>query len=287
MNNQTALSKILSFFLVKIIIGIAVIGVSVFIIESLRKLLLDPTSLTDNTKSIITAIADSLAALFSYIFLFKFYEKRKIQELSLSAFGKSSVIGFITGLALQSVFVLVIYLLGKYSIEQINPASFLLPALAASLTAGFVAEILIVGVFFRLTEEKLGTIITLLICFIFFIVMHVNVKGATPISVLSTAIQAGILLPAIYIFSRNLWLPIFLHFAWDFAEPGIFGGVNPGISIDKSLFTSKISGATFLSGGEMGPQNSIQSLLFCSIVAFIFLRLAKQKKHFIKPFWKK
>jgi membrane protease YdiL (CAAX protease family) len=286
MNNQTALSKILSFFLVKIIIGIAVVGGSVFMIELLRKFFLDQTSLTDNTKNIIVAIPDSLAALFSYIFLFRTYEKRKIKELSLSIFGKNAVIGFITGLALQSAFVLVIYFFGKYSIEKINPGSFLLPAFAAALTAGFVAEILIVGIFFRITEEKLGTLITLLICFIFFIVMHINVKGATVISVLSTAVQAGVLLPAVYIFSRNLWLPIFLHFAWDFSEPGIFGGVNPGISIDKSLFTSKISGASFLTGGQMGPQNSIQSLLLCSIVALIFLSLAKQKNNFIKPFWK-
>jgi len=82
-------------------------------------------------------------------------------------------------------------------------------------------------------------------------------------------------------------MPIFLHFAWDFAEPGIFGGINPSISIDKSLFTSKISGASILTGGQMGPQNSIQSLLFCLIAAIIFLWLAKQKNHFIKPFWKR
>ena len=278
MNNQTALSKILSFFLVKIIIGIAVIGGSVFLVEWLGRLLLDKTQVTDDYKNIIIAILDALAALFSYIILFRVYEKRKIKELSLSTFSKNSVIGFITGFALQSVFILVIYFFGKYSIEKINPVSFLLPAFAAAFTAGFVAEILIVGVFFRLAEEKLGTLLTLLICFIFFIVMHINVRGATIISVLSTAIQAGVLLPAVYIFSRNLWMPIFLHFVWDFAEPGIFGGINPGISIDKSLFTSNISGSPLLSGGEMGPQNSIQSLVLCSIVALIFLSLAKQNQ---------
>ncbi|MEP6467134.1 MAG: CPBP family intramembrane glutamic endopeptidase [Parafilimonas sp.] len=287
MTNQTALSKILSFFLVKIIIGIAVVGGSVFIIELFRQFLLDQASLTDNKKNVIVAILDALAAISSYIFLFRVYEKRKIKELSLSTFSRNATIGFTTGIGLQSIFILVIYLFGNYFIKQINPVSFLLPAFAAAFTAGFVAEILIVGVFFRVTEERLGTLITLLICFVFFIVMHINVKGATTISVLSTAIQAGVLLPAVYIFSRSLWVPIFLHFAWDFSEPGIFGGINPGLSIDKSLFTSNISGSPLLSGGKMGPQNSIQSLVLCLIAAIIFLWLAKQKNHLIKPSWKK
>ena len=287
MNNKTALSKILSFFLVKIIIGIAIIGGSVFIVEWLRQLLLDSISLTNNAKNIITAIADALAALFSYVFLFRIYERRKIKELSVSTFSKNSTIGFITGLSLQSLFILVIYFSGSYSITHINPVSFLLPSFSTALSAGFVAEILIIGVVFRPTEEKLGTVVTLFFFVILFALMHVNVKDSTALSILSTAINAGILLPAAYVFSRSLWMPIFLHFAWDFAEPGIFGGINPSISIDKSLFTSKISGASILTGGQMGPQNSIQSLLFCLIAAIIFLWLAKQKNHFIKPFWKR
>ena len=45
-------------------------------------------------------------------------------------------------------------------------------------------------------------------------------------------------LPGIFL-AAVLWLPIFLHFAWDFAEPGVFGAINPGITIDQSLLTSK------------------------------------------------
>jgi uncharacterized protein len=287
MSKQTTISKILSFFLVKMVIGIAAVVGSVFLVEGPGRLLLDQTQLTDDLKNIIIAIADAIAALATYIFLFRFYEDRKIKELSLASLSKNAITGFATGFILQSLFILIIYIFGKYSIEHRNPLSFLIPSFAAAVTAGFVAEILIVGIFFRLIEERLGTLITLLISLILFVVMHVNAKDATVLSVLSTVIQAGVLLPAVYIFSRNLWVPIFLHFAWDFAEPGIFGGINPSISIDESLFTSKISGASFLTGGQMGPQNSIQSLILCSIAAFLFLWLAKRKDNFIKPFWKK
>jgi len=117
--------------------------------------------------------------------------------------------------------------------------------------------------------------------------MHVNAKGASILSVSSTVIEAGLLLSAGYVFSRSLWLPIFLHFAWDFAEPGVFGAINPGITIDQSLLTSKIEGPLILTGGQLGPQNSIQSLLFCAIASLLFLWMAKRKNNFIKPFWKR
>src|SRR6266542_1742372 len=236
MNNQITLKNIIHFPLTKIIIGILVVGGSVAVLgEWISRALLDKTQLTNELKNVIVGIIGVSVALLSYILLFRFYEKRQIRELSLAAFGKNALTGFLAGLILQSLVILVIYLAHGYSIIRVNPVSFLVLAFTSALTAGFVAEILIRGIIFRLTEEKLGTVIALIISALIFGLLHAGNKEATFLSVLSTTIQAGILLSAVYVFSRSLWLPIFLHFAWDFAEPGIYGGVNPGISIEKIL----------------------------------------------------
>ena len=287
MRSQTALSKFLSFFLTKAIIGVSSIVGVVALVEWLGRSLLAKTQLPDNSVNIIVAIAESALALLTYTFLFRAYEKRKISELSKDAFWKNAVIGCATGFVLQSIFILIIYLTGNYSVIRINQVSSLLPSFAAALTAGFVGEIAIRGIFFRLTEEKLGTVLTLIICMLFFAIMHMNAKGASVLSVISTAVEAGLLLSAGYIFSRSLWLAIFLHFAWDFAEPGVFGAINPGITIDQSLLTSKIEGPSILTGGQLGPQNSIQALLLCTLASLVFLWMAKKKNNFIKPFWKR
>jgi len=287
MNKQTTLSKILSFFLTKIIVGIAVVAGAVALTEWAGRLLLEMTQLNDDAKNVIIAISDAAIALLSYIFLFRVYEKRQIKELSSSTFSKNAMIGFAAGLILQSIFILVIYIAGDYFIININSLSFLLPAFSTAFTAGFVAEILIRGIFFRLIEETLGTEIALLILILLFGLLHLNATGATTLSVFTTAIQAGLLLSAAYVFTRSLWITIFLHFAWDFAEPGIFGAINPGNTISQSLLTSKITGSAYLTGGQMGPQNSIQALIFCSITGLLFLWLAKRKKTFIKPYWRK
>jgi uncharacterized protein len=286
MTNQTTFQKILHFFLTKIILGFLVVAASVAITEFAGRYLLDKTSMSDEIKNVIVAIADSVAALTVYIILFKAYEKRQIDELSLSTFGSNAFTGFFTGLILQTLLIVVIYFLGGYAILQVNPFSDLLPGFATALTAGFVAEIILRGIIFRLTEEKLGTVIALFIMAILFALMHMNATGATILSVLSTAMQAGILISAAYVFTRSLWFVIFLHFAWDFAEPGIFGAINPGNTIEKSLFAAKIAGNELVTGGQLGPQNSIQALLLYIITALLFLLLAKRKNNFVQPYWK-
>ncbi len=279
METTTPLQKIWHFFLTRIIVGIAVIVGLVAMVEWLGRSVLDRTALTDSEKNLIVAVLEASLALLGYVFLLRVYEKRPITELSAPTFIKNALIGFTTGLALQSLFILIIYVAGTYSIIHVNQVSTLISPLAFALTAGFVAEIILIGVVFRLVEDQLGTIVALAIFVLLFAVLHINSKGATVLSVCTTAIQAGFMLPAAYIFNRSLWLPIFLHFGWDLAEPGIFGGINPSTSLEQSLFTSKIAGHTLLTGGQTGPQSSIQSLILCLLTGILFLSFAKRKNH--------
>ena len=283
---QTPLQKALHFFLTKMIIGIGVIVLLVAVIEWLGSSILDKTNLPDDKKALTVAVAEAFIAATGYIFLFRIYDKRPIHELSASAFFNNATVGFLTGVALQSLFILVIYLTGTFLIVNINPVSTLISPFAFALTAGFVAEIIMIGIVFRLLEQQTGTVIALFIFIILFAILHINVKGATLISISATAMQAGLLLPAAYVYSRTLWLPIFLHFGWDFAEPGIFGGINPSASLTQGLLTSKIAGNSLFTGGETGPQDSLSSLLLCLLSGLIFLSLAKQKNNLIKPQWK-
>ena len=268
------------------IVGIGVIVSLVGFIEWLHSSILDKTNLSNDGKAFIVAVAEAFIATTGYILLFRAYDKRRIHELSAEKLIPNSLIGFLAGSILQALFILVIYLAGTFLIVTVNPVSELIRPFAFALTAGFVAEIIIIGIVFRLLEEQAGTAISLLFFIVLFAVLHVNVKGATFISVVATAMQAGLMLPAAYVFSRNLWLPIFLHFGWDFAEPGIFGGINPSSSLTQGLLTSKIAGNSLLTGGETGPQDSLSSLLLCLLLGTIFLLLAKRRNNLVKPRWR-
>jgi uncharacterized protein len=280
------LQKAVHFFLIKMIVGIVVIVALVAFIEWLRAFFLDRTNLADDTKALIVAAAEACIATAGYIFLFRAYDKRRIHELSKEKLSANAITGFLTGILLQSLFILLIYVAGTFVVVHVNPVSTLVSPFAFALSAGFVAEILIVGVVFRLLEEQTGTAVALLIFVVLFAILHVNTKGATVVFVAATAMQAGFMLPAAYVYSRSLWLPIFLHLGWDFAEPGIFGAINPSTSISQGLLTSKISGSVLITGGQTGPQSSLPALLFCFLTGTLFLFLAKRKNNLVKINWR-
>lgn len=286
MRHKPTWKKIIYFPLTKIVAGFAVVAGSVALVQWICNALFTQVNMPTEKKDLLTGVAEIFAALITYILLFKNYERRKISELNLGAFTKNSLYGFFLGLLLQTSFVFVLYIMNHYSVSRVNPVSFLLPAFSTAIVAGFIAELLLRGIIFRLIEEKFGTVISLIVMALLFAIIHSGSKGATIFSVISTTIEAGILLSAVYVFTRSLWFSIFFHFAWDFTEPGIFGAINPGNSIEKSLFTSKITGPNFLTGGQMGPQNSIQAIALLMILCVLFLWMAKRKNNFIKPFWK-
>ncbi|MFI5155503.1 MAG: CPBP family intramembrane glutamic endopeptidase [Chitinophagales bacterium] len=274
-------------YLKKLAIGLVAVIAAVAFTELILGRLIGLSAMPETSRNIINTLADITMAMLAYIITFRTLEKRDIKELAISNFAHNAGFGFGIGLFLQGFPILILVLLGGYSVIQTNPVSSLLPSFATALMAGFVAELLIRGVFFRLTEEVFGTTIALIISVMLFAVIHSFGKNASFLSVSATSIVAGILLPATFIYSRSLWLPIFIHFARDWAEPGIFGGINPGNSITESWLTSQIKGSSILTGGQMGPQNSIQSLILCAILAFLFLWMGKKKKHFINPIWSK
>jgi membrane protease YdiL (CAAX protease family) len=279
------MKRIKDFPMTRILLGIAIVVGAVALGEWVRTPIFSKITRNPEVLDGLTAILVVGLALTSYIFFFRLYEKRQIRELKASDFGYMGGAGFLLGLVLQSVLIGILYLTGDYSILVRHPLSDLFPGLADALVAGFVAEILLRGILFRLAEEKLGTPWTLVLFVLLFGFLHSG-TGATFFSVLSVSMEAGLLASVTFVYSRSLWFPIFLHFAKDYAEPSIFGGINTGISLKKSLFTPGISGNPLLTGGPFGPSNSLVAAFLYLVVAVIFLVAAKKEGRFILPFWK-
>ena len=277
------IERFYNFPLTKIIIGlISVIGAI-----GLCGVIIHILPIEKTYQSIISGVVTALVALLSYTYLYKFYERRSISELSFNNFWRNAALGLFIGFGLQSLVVLVIYLVGDYRITQINSVINLLPSFIIALTSGVFEEIIMRGIIFRLTEEKLGTVIALIISALLFGLLHLPNQNATPYSAFAISMEAGILLAAIYVYTRSLWSAIFLHFAWNFAESGIYGGILSGNVVDKSLVTAQFTGSDWITGGSFGPENSVQALIFCTITGLIFLWLAHRENKFIAPYWKK
>jgi len=149
-----------------------------------------------------------------------------------------------------------------------------------------IEEILIRGLLFRIMEETLGTWIALAISAVIFGFLHLANPNATLWGAIAIAIEAGIMLAAAYVFTRRLWLPIGIHFAWNFSQGAIFGVAVSGNEV-QGLLQSTLSGPTLLSGGAFGAEASIIAVMICLLAGIALTTLAMKKGNFIQPFWAK
>jgi membrane protease YdiL (CAAX protease family) len=287
MDKKSIGQKIIHFPLTKIIIGVLVCGVVLSVGKLAMGKILNLTALDVSIKSLVTALVVAVFAIVSYTYLFKFYEKREVTEFSKKGLFKSLTFGIVLGVVLQSLTILVIYLKGGYSIISINPILFLVPPLTMAFTAAIFEEILMRGIIFRITEEKLGSYFALFISAILFGAMHLGNPNSSLIAAIGLAIQAGLLLASAYIYSRNLWFPIAVHFAWNFTQSALFGANVSGTTTAKTLITSKIEGAEWYTGGQFGPEGSVQATAFCLIATVVLLILSHKEGKIISPYWKK
>lgn len=86
---------------------------------------------------------------------------------------------------------------------------------------------------------------------------------------------SGLLLGINYIFTKNLWYAIFLHFTWNFYQGSILGYKVSGLEI-QSLLQQELTGNAFITGGDFGLEGSVivglLSILTVLIMAWIYKR---------------
>lgn len=285
METLTTKQKIFNSPVTKIILALLVFMTVVVIGQQIASKLLSLTTLDKSLRNLLKGLFVSSLAIISYIFFFKKYEKRAITEFSVKGLAGNFIIGTFTGFVLLSLTVLVMYLNGNYSIVAVNPVSSLLIPFSIMLTVAIIEEILVRGIIFRIIEQKLGSYISLLISSVIFGVLHVANPNASFLSGLCIT-SAGFLLGAAFIYNRNLWLPIALHLAWNFTQSGIFGAITSGNEKTSSLFEARIQGSELITGGQFGPEGSIQATLFCLLGATILLILSKRKNQIVDSSWK-
>ena len=285
MESITTKRQILNFPLTRIILGILVCFLTFILAQQFASKILDLTPLNKDYRNLVKGIIVSSLVISAYICFFKKFEKRDITEFSSKKIIKYIISGIFIGLTLQIITILVIFFIGNFEIVAINPISNIIIPLSIAFTIAIFEEILIRGIIFRIIEEKLGSYISLLISAIIFGTLHLANPNSTLISALCVGVEAGLLLGLAYIYTRNLWFPIAIHFAWNFMQSGIFGEITSGNEKTTSLLTTKIVGSKLITGGEFGPEGTIQAIIICLFASFILLQFSKDK--LIRPVWGK
>lgn len=285
MKTITTKQRILNAPITRILLGLLVCFIAFILAQQVTGKILDLTVADKNLRNLVKGIISSAAVIFAYSYFFRKYEKREITEFSNKGIAKYIIIGTLLGILLQSLTILVIILNGGFEIVAVNPFSYVIIPFTVAFSVAIFEEILIRGIIFRIVEEKLGSYISLLITAIIFGALHLANPNSTLMSGLCVGIEAGFLMGAAYIYARNLWFPIAIHFAWNFMQSGIFGAITSGNEKTSGLLTTKITGSQLITGGEFGPEGTIQAIIFCVLASIVLLQLSKDK--IIRPYWKK
>jgi hypothetical protein len=100
------------------------------------------------------------------------------------------------------------------------------------------------------------------------------------------ALTAGILLAGAYVVSRRLWLPIGLHFGWNFALGGIFGLAVSGNRVEGWL-QCRLEGPEWLTGGIFGLEASLVTIIMGLLVGGLFFAVASRRGQIVPPPWRR
>ncbi len=263
----------------RLVIGIVVVFGLYILVDNIGWQLFDE-DLANNWAKISTLCLASAAGVAGYIFLYRFYEKRRITELGFKGFGKQAVIGTALGVGVVAVVVMVLALTGSYTITALNRSENLLIALILSLCVGLFEEVLSRGVLFRLCEKMTGTIGAICISSVVFGAVHITNEGMNLTGCINIAVTAGVMFSAAYVITRSLWLPIFIHAAWNFTMGGIFGATVSGTDYPGWLI-SEIEGPQWLTGGTVGPEGSVVLTVLGIAVSIVMLRIAARRGQII------
>lgn len=236
------------------------------------------------------AVPLSTIAAVATLYAFKKYLSWYAEDSeSLSFRGKMRMMGIgwaVSGVNFLAIIVC-LFLCGYYCIVTVEfDVASQLSWLSLFLLVGVVEEVIFRGILFRLITDKWNIAVGLTTSSLLFGLAHLGNPGATLWAALAIALASGWLFGMAYAYHQTIWVPVGMHWAWNYLEGGVFGCSVSGTPLDyRPLITPKISGTDLLSGGAFGPEASIICVAIGIGISIVYtvLYIKKKKRLGAKP----
>ena len=227
----------------------------------------------------VVSVAVSAVMIVLYATFVRLFEKKPAKDIALSRFPAEAGKGLVVGAVFMAAVVLVMMVFGLYKITGVGTDKPLaiVSAFFLFLYVAVGEEILFRGVLFRWIDEKWGFAAALIVSSLLFGALHIGQPGATWWSSLAIAIEAGLLLGAAYKYSGTLWLPVGIHWAWNFVQGNVFGFQVSGGNAGDSLIHASVSGPDLLTGGPFGAEASIITVILGLALSLRYIAKAPKK----------
>lgn len=226
--------------------------------------------------SVLATLLIIITIFVCYIFSHSKKEFKIFLGLNLNANALQEVFyGFLLGGGLiMSIFLLLIISSSVSDINTDSTISFFLKEITSTFSYSLLEElffrsIMLGGIYFLFGQKWLALIISSIL----FGFVHAANPDATIISVTSNFL-GGIMYGLAFLGTRQVWLPIGLHFAWNFFQGPVLGLNVSGFN-SKGLLEVELEGSKLLTGGEYGLEASLIGIgfrLICITILIIWFK---------------
>ncbi|MEU6408111.1 CPBP family intramembrane glutamic endopeptidase [Microbispora sp. NPDC046933] len=227
--------------------------------------------------TLVLGVATAVLAVFVYARVVRWSERRAPVEVAAKGAVAAVGRGLVIGAGMFAAVIVNIAFVGGYRVDGLGSVTGAVGLLGFMAAAAVTEELLFRGILFRIVEDWTGTWIALALTGLLFGLSHLSNPHASLWGAIAIAIEAGGMLAAAYAATRTLWVPIGVHFGWNFAAAGIFGTEVSGNGTPEGLLHGVTSGPALLTGGEFGPEASPYAVVFGLLLTLVFMWLARRR----------
>ena len=243
--------------------------------------------LLENDFSAFIRFPLALLASGATLYAFKKYLGWYVEDgARLSAFGQIRKVGVGWLVSALYLFTILICLFATrhYSVAHLNfNLDHQLSWLSIFLLAAVIEEIITRGIVFRFITDKWNVVAGLVVSSIIFGFVHLFNPNTTALSCLRIAITGGWLCGIAYAYHRTLWVPIGIHWAWNYMQSNIFEHSVPGSALNSPPILILVSkGVKFPAGIEFDTEVSIISTAIGVAISAVYTILYFKKKARLK-----
>lgn len=231
--------------------------------------------------SLVLGLVTAVLAVFVYAWAVRWSERRTPAEASAKGAAAPLALGILIGVGWFGAVIANIAFMGGYRVDGKGTVMGAIGLFGFMAAAAVTEELMFRGVLFRIIEGRTGTWTALVVTSVLFGAWHLLNPDVTLWGALAIAVEAGGTLAAAYAATRTLWVPIGLHFGWNFAEAGIFGTEVSGNGKNEGLLHGVTSGSDVLTGGRFGPEASPYSIVFGLLLTIAFMWLARRRGNLV------
>jgi uncharacterized protein len=226
---------------------------------------------------VVSTLGTFAAAAVANAIVLRIYERGNLASIGLgwtSASRRNLSLGILGGVGAALVVILVPLVLRIADFERVPGEHFRWPSLlfvSILLLFGAVGEeMLFRGYGFQVLVKGIGAFATILPTAVLFGLAHSQNLNFGPLPLTNTILW-GVVLGYSFLRSGDLWLPIGLHFGWNWTLPLL--GVNlSGFTMNVTVYVMHWNAGARWSGGAYGPEGG---LLTTAVTVALFFYLGK------------